>query len=343
MSDSRRHPSAPSPDPLDRGTLAARLDAALRKRASLLADPALTALRLVHGSADGIAGFVLEQLADVWIAQLHAGRLAARENDLHDLLSTQARTRGITAVYAKRFPRDRSHNPADESPALRDRQPWIGSAVPEALAIIEHGLKFVVRPYDGYATGLFLEQRDNRQWIREHARSAEVLNLFCYTGGFSVAAVAGGANGTASVDVSARYLDWARENFAANDVALDGQLFFRSDALAFLERARRQQRTWDLAIVDPPTFGRDKRSGRTFSLREDLDALVVATVNRLRPRGRLLLCTNHRQTDNARLVAAIEAAARGNDRLVRNLHAHALPRDFAGDDAFAHAVSAEFA
>ena len=130
-----------------------------------------------------------------------------------------------------------------------DQMDWVGS---------EHGLKFVFKSNQGWSPGLFLDQRANRNWVHQNSAGKTVLNLFCYTGGFSVAAAKGGAERVESVDTSAATLNWSKENFAANDIDVSQHGFFKSDAREFLKIAKKKERQFDTIICDPPSFARSK-------------------------------------------------------------------------------------
>ena len=142
------------------------LDRALAARAALLADLQTTACRIFHGRADGIDGLVLEKLGDVLIAQLHEEQLALDEGAARELCVQAMARLGARAVYRKVFPKDRSAAAARLAGQHADATPWIGTAVEPEFAVLEHGLRYLVRAYDGYSTGLFLEHRANRQRLR---------------------------------------------------------------------------------------------------------------------------------------------------------------------------------
>ncbi|NLX20063.1 MAG: class I SAM-dependent rRNA methyltransferase [Phycisphaerae bacterium] len=246
------------------------------------------------------------------------------------------RRTGARAVYRKFFVRDRGGLSRDTDTAHRDPQPWLGEPVEAERAITEHGLRYIVRPYAGFAVGLFLDHRDNRLRIRERAAGRRVLNAFSYTGAFSVAAAAGSAASVSSVDLSKRYLEWSRENFAANGLDQSGHWFFCSDIFEFYKRAERQGRRFDLVILDPPTFSRPSQGRRAFVLAERLDELVAGAVRLLDPGGEILLASNQRDLPLARLEESLLAAA--GRRSCTILERPPLPADFAGDADYAKSV-----
>lgn len=322
------------------GELERLLDAALARRATLRGAAETRAWRLVHGAADGLAGFVLEQFGDVLIAQVHEGVGELSPEQVRDLAERARRATGAVSVYRKRFPRDRSAARHALEHEHTDPQPWLGAAAAEEFAVPENDVRYLIRPYDGYSVGLFLEQRDHRRRVREQSRGRRVLNTFAYTCGFSVAAALGGARVVASVDVSKKYLEWGKRNFAANELALDVARFYCCDVLDYYERAARQGQRFDLVILDPPTFGRSKQSGRVFSLREDINPLVRGALRLLDSGGALLFSTNDRRLTHEALLQSVMAAARAEGRRVGATERPALPEDFAGDAAYSRTLIA---
>jgi 23S rRNA (cytosine1962-C5)-methyltransferase len=318
----------------------ARVAEALGRRASLLAQPATAVGRMVHSVADGIAGLVIERLGPVLVAQLHEGQLKLSESAARDLCAHVAQTLGSEAVYRKVYPKDRSAVSADLERQHRDPSPWIGAQVPPELPVLEHGMTFLVRPYDGYLTGLFLDHRLSRLRVRQLAGGRRVLNAFAYTCGFTLAAVLGGARETVSVDISKKSLTWGRRNLEANGVAPEPQRFICSDVLDYYRRAVRQGRRFDLILLDPPTFARQKGSRRTFVLERDLDRLVRGALTVLDPGGLVLLSVNLREMSFARLEHVLVAAARAERRQCELRERLPLPEDFCGDQDYAKSVLA---
>lgn len=316
------------------------LRGALGKREALRTGGDVNALRLVHDSADGLPGLVFEQFGEVVVMQVHEGRCKLPANRLREAGLLVMESVGARAVYRKDFPKDRSHARQRRLDALRDPKPWMGEKCAPVVEVEEHGARYVVRPYDGFSTGIFLEQRDNRARVRGWSAGKRVLNGFSYTCGFSIAAALGGATETVSVDVSKRYLEWGKDNFAANGLGLDGHWFICDDMLNYWKRAERQERMFDVIVLDPPTFGRSKQSGETFQFRNDLQALLRGAVARLSPGGLILLCSNQRTTVRGALEAGLKTAA--GARTFEVVERPALPIDFGGDPDYAKSVVARF-
>jgi 23S rRNA (cytosine1962-C5)-methyltransferase len=152
----------------------------------------------------------------------------------------------------------------------------------------------------GWSPGLFLDQRANRDWVQENSHDKDVLNLFCYTAGFSVAAALGGARSVTSVDTSKQTLEWAKENFALNEIDLNSHQFWALDAREFLQMAERQGRRYDLIICDPPSFARSKKS--IFRIEKEFRPLVEQMGRLLKPEGKILFSTNYERWNYQALI-----------------------------------------
>lgn len=185
----------------------------------------------------------------------------------------------------------------------RDQKPprLIAGEAPRQVVVQESGLRFNVEPGEGYSTGLFLDQRLNRQWILS-LRPQRMLNLFAYTGSFSVIAASVGSE-TTSVDVSRRALSVARSNFEVNEIGAEsGHRFVAEDVMKFVPRLRKRGDNYDLIVLDPPTFGR--AGGRVFRVERDMPVLVRDCWDLLSPGGWLLVSCNYAKwsTSNLREV-----------------------------------------
>jgi 23S rRNA (guanine2445-N2)-methyltransferase / 23S rRNA (guanine2069-N7)-methyltransferase len=172
----------------------------------------------------------------------------------------------------------------------------------------EGGLSFIVNLSDYLDTGLFLDHRPTRALVRAESAGKEVLNLFSYTGSFSVYAAAGGAAAVTSVDLSNTYLAWASRNLALNGFSPTLHPLVRADASAFLASAAAAGRRWDLIVADPPTFSNSKGAERDFDVNEDWPRLLRSCVAVLAPGGRLYFSSNSRKlkwsTEEAEEIAA---------------------------------------
>ena len=190
-----------------------------------------------------------------------------------------------------------------------------------SFTVSERGLLFEVNLTSYLDTGLFLDHRDTRQMVRERARDRDFLNLFAYTGSFTVYAVAGGARRSVTVDMSKTYQAWSRRNLAHNGLEdPERHRFVQSDVLSFLERMRVERALFDLIVLDPPSFSNSKRMDGTFDVQRDQVELLTATLDLLAPGGELLF-SNNRQ--GFRIDPGIEQLAAVNEISKRT-----IPLDF---------------
>jgi 23S rRNA (cytosine1962-C5)-methyltransferase len=170
----------------------------------------------------------------------------------------------------------------------------LGSARSERV-VKEAGLSFLVNLSDYLDTGLFLDHRPLRARVGAESAGKRVLNLFAYTGAFSVHAAAGGASLVTTVDLSNTYLDWAERNLALNGLAGPGCPLVRADVREFLAQGRREGRSWDLIVADPPTFSNSKAAPADFDVNRDWPSLIDACLGLLAPGGTLYFSTNSRR------------------------------------------------
>jgi 23S rRNA G2069 N7-methylase RlmK/C1962 C5-methylase RlmI len=240
---------------------------------------------------------------------------------------------------------------------LKQRQKQRGASQYEKMAearftkiVSEGGLAFKVNLSDYLDTGLFPDRRLLRAIVRAEAAGKRILNLFSYTGSFSVYAAAGGAVSTDSVDLSNTYLSWARENFSLNGLSsslLQQRDFFhgnpqsavqfrctnkliRADALDFLEKAAAVKRRWDIIVADPPSFSNSKKMAGDFDLRRDIAGLLGKCLNLLAPGGKIFLSVNtHRSVATVTEMEA-QLAPYAKDVRVTDFGDKIVDEDFKG-------------
>lgn len=182
----------------------------------------------------------------------------------------------------------------------------------------EGSLRFLVNLSDYLDTGLFLDHRPWRARLFKEAAGLEVLNLFCYTGSLSVAALAGGAAHVTSVDLSNTYLDWAQRNVALNGLPETAAEFIRADVREWL--VARPRRTYDLILLDPPSFSNSKAMRGTLDIQRDHTDLLETAVRHLAPAGQMWFATNRR---GFRLDSAL-----GERFIINDTTARSVPPDF---------------
>jgi 23S rRNA (cytosine1962-C5)-methyltransferase len=216
------------------------------------------AYRIVHGESDGLPGVVADRYDRFAVLKLYSAGLTPHRPAIVEALRAEAED--LAGVYGRdEIPRD-DLDDGEEGGAPAGRVLW-GAEPPERIAVEEHGMKLLVDVRRGQKTGHFLDQRENRRMVRDLARGrAEALNLFSYTGGFSVAAALGGSRHVVSVDVDRDAIALARENFRANGLDPADHAFASEDAFELLARYKREGRRFDLVVCDPPAFAKSQKA-----------------------------------------------------------------------------------
>ncbi len=287
---------------LDRAWLQGRIEqaVALRDCHGRLVDT--NAYRLVNSEGDGLSGLTVDRYGDFLMVQYFTRAWKPHLSLVVEVLQKVLQPKGI---YAKFRPQATRQLAANES--KRYSKLLAGEAAPQRLTVLENGLNFLVELEEGLNTGLFCDQRGNRADLMERVAGQEVLNLFAYTGAFSVAAAASGAKRVTSVDASSAYLDWARDNFAANRLNPKRHDFLLGDCFEVLAELGRSGRRFDTIIMDPPSFSTVGKSRFTTS---GGTADLVASALALLPRGGLLITSsNHQKVDLADYLKELRRGA----------------------------------
>jgi 23S rRNA (cytosine1962-C5)-methyltransferase len=223
-----------------------RLRAALELRARLPIHS--SGLRLVHGEADGLPGLIVDRYADTLSAQFLAAGMERWKATIADRLVALT---GLQRLY------ERSDSGVRQLEGLASVAGWLRGEGPTEVTIAEHGWQLTLDVAEGHKTGFYLDQRDNRRRFAElvrHFGLKRVLNCYCYTGGFTVAALAGGASHVTSVDSSAPALERARANVALNGHDMARAEFADADVNAFLRERLKAGDSFDAIVLDPPKF-----------------------------------------------------------------------------------------
>ena len=228
--------------------------------------------------------------------------------------------RGFAGVYLKCRPKKAS----DADPrSLAPPEPVAGKPAPSPLVVEEDGLRFALRLGEGLSPGLFLDQRGARRRVRAASDGRRVLNLFAFTGPFSVAAKAGGAAEVTSVDVAGPALARLRDNAALNGQS-PGRVV-QEDAFAFLARAARRGTRWDLVICDPPTFATTRK--RRWTSGRDWVGLAAACLRVADAGGEVLLSSNDRRLSRQAFRRFVHEGARQAKRELASLRDLPIGRD----------------
>jgi 23S rRNA (cytosine1962-C5)-methyltransferase len=202
--------------------------------------------RLVYGEADGLPGLIADRYGDTIVVQLSA---AGAERWRVEIAEALMKLTGAARIY------ERSDVDVRELEGLPSRVGVLcGDEPPETIAISEHSVNFLVDVRHGHKTGFYLDQRSNRHIVGKLARDKAMLNCFCYTGGFSLHALAEGVAHVTSIDTSGEALEWAKRQATLNGFAEDRAEWLEADVFKALRTLRDQARSYDLIVLDPPKF-----------------------------------------------------------------------------------------
>jgi 23S rRNA (cytosine1962-C5)-methyltransferase len=288
---------------IDAAFFARRIRQALEMRRRLIDLSDTDSFRLLHGEGDGLPGVVVDLYGTCAVLKLYSAGLTPYRPFIVEGL--RAAVEGLTGIIGRdEIGRDDAENEDDGKGV--GKMLW-GPPAPERLAIRERGAKFLVDAYTGQKTGFFLDQRENRYLIRRLGKGRDVLNCFCFTGGFSVNAALGGANSVFSVDSDEEAIALARENFLQNGLPAQNHDFLAADVFELLASFKEEGRTFDLIILDPPAFAKTQRA-----VEAALDG--YASLNRqalaiLRPGGLLATASCSARVTPVAFFDAIKEAA----------------------------------
>ena len=280
---------------------------ALRERIDL-PNTRTNCYRLIHGEADGLPGLIIDYYDGVAVIQAHSvGMHLDRENISRalDLVFDKS----LHAVYYK------SHATLPARLEASDATGYLKGMSGVPHVVVENGCKFYVDWEDGQKTGFFLDQRENRALLSQYVRGRKVLNTFCYTGGFSVYAINGGAALVHSVDVSERAIEAARNNITLNHFDGHTHQCFVSDTFEFLKDRKDQ---YDVIILDPPAFAKH-RDARHQAVK-GYQRLNSDAIRAIRPGGILFTFSCSQVVDKQLFYDTIVSAGINSGREIKVLH-----------------------
>lgn len=287
---------------------------AKNKRQSYAQDTATTAYRVFNQDGDGFGGMSIDIYEDYALFNWYNAFIYTLKNEI--LTAFQIVFPEILGAYEKvRF----------ES-KLPISSHIYGKMAPEKFIILENGVKYQVFLNDGLMTGIFLDQHEVRGTLLQHlAAGKDILNLFSYTAAFSVAAAMGGAKSTTSVDLAKRSRELSEAHFKVNGLALDAHKFHIMDVFEYAKYAARKKLSFDLIVIDPPSFARNKKM--TFSVAKDYHQLIADALPILNRHGKIIASTNHARLSRADFLDELKKGF-GTQKfdVIETFH---LPADFA--------------
>ena len=280
-----------------------------RVAAGLADNPSTNCYRLVHGEGDGLPGLIIDWYDGVCVLQAHSvGMFRAKKQICQALISVFGDR--LKAVY------DKSSGTAPFKAGLDLVDGYLYEAegfCKNEQTVLENGNKFIVNWAEGQKTGFFLDQRDNRALVAQYAKGRKVLNLFCYTGGFSVYALAAGAESVTSVDSSAKAISLVDRNIELN--GLKSHESRCEDAIDYLGKT--EEGKYDLIIVDPPAFA--KHRGALKNALRAYQRLNAAAISKVAPGGLVFTFSCSQIVDKISFAETVFSAAAKTGRSVRIL------------------------
>ena len=304
-------------EPIDHAFWVRRLQVAkdLRCALGVLGNPQNNTYRLVHGEGDNLPGLIIDVYDHTAVMQAHSAGM-----HLDRMAVAEALEEVMGDVIQHIYYKSETTLPF-KADLLATENGFLKGGSPENVAM-ENGLKFHVDWLKGQKTGLFVDQRENRALLERYAKGRNVLNMFCYTGGFSFYAMRGGANLVHSVDSSAKAIDLTNENVSLNFPGDTRHQAFAEDAFKFLDRMGDQ---YDLIILDPPAFAKHRDALRN-ALR-GYTKLNAKAFEKIRPGGILFTFSCSQVVNKQDFRNAVFTAAAQSGRSVRILHQLTQPGD----------------
>ncbi|WP_099304638.1 class I SAM-dependent rRNA methyltransferase [Bacillus sp. Marseille-P3800] len=300
-----------------------KLKEAIEKRSSFFQAKETTAFRLFNSEGDGIGGLQLDYYAGYLVVTWYSQGIYTFRNLV---LQAIRDTISFEGVYEKkRFAEDGSYTGEDDFVE--------GTRGEFPLLVKENGITYATYLNDGPMTGIFLDQRLVRKQIMDkYAVGKRVLNLFSYTGAFSVAAAMGGASETTSVDLANRSREKTEEQFSVNGIDPESQRIVVMDAFRYFQYAKKKELVYDLVVLDPPSFARSKKT--TFRAAKDYSKLVEETIPLLSRGGVLVASTNAANVTSKQFKRMIHDAFQAHNLSYDILEEHRVPVDFASTSAY---------
>ena len=292
-----------------------RLDKALQaRRVCNIIRPDNNTYRLVHGEGDRLPGLIIDIYDNAAIIQAHSVGMHMQRKDIARQLRTLYGDK-LTCIYYK------SETTLPYKADLSEESGFLYGKASDVVAT-ENGLKFYIDWLKGQKTGFFIDQRDNRSLIEKYSQGKKVLNMFCYTGGFSVYALRGGASMVHSVDSSERAIEMTNRNITLNFPDATNHEAYATDAFSYLKD---MDNSYDLIVLDPPAFAKHKDALRNAL--KGYTRLNAKAMQKIKPGGILFTFSCSQAVNKDQFRLAVFTAAAQSHRFVRVLHQLHQPTD----------------
>ncbi|MFY0162543.1 class I SAM-dependent rRNA methyltransferase [Bacillus anthracis] len=300
-----------------------KIKSALHKRKQFYKSSDTTAFRALNGEGDGLGGLIIDYYDGYYVVSWYSEGIYTFRDEIIAALQKVANFKGI--YEKKRFDTKGKYIEGDDFVA--------GERGEFPLIVKENGVNFAVYLNDGAMVGVFLDQRNVRKQIRDkYAKGRTVLNMFSYTGAFSVFAALGGANKTTSVDLANRSLSKTIEQFSVNEIDYEAQDIIVEDVFLYFKYAAKKKMKFDMVVLDPPSFARSKKY--TFSAAKDYKNLLKETIAITENNGIIVASTNCSAFDMKKFKGFIDTAFKEMNGKYKVLEEHSLPEDFRTIDQF---------
>ena len=259
-----------------------KIDEAIRYREDFFKDASTTAFRVFNGEGDGVGGLSIDYFDGYYMITWYSIGIYEFRDDIVDALKSCVKYKGI--YQKRRFNTKGMYLDGGDDFVC-------GDVAPEPLIVKENGVNFAIYLDDGAMVGVFLDQREVRKEIRDrYAKGKTMLNTFSYTGAFSIFGVVGGCTKTTSVDLAKRSLAKTREHFSINNIDASTQNIVVEDVFNYFKYALRKKLSFDLVVLDPPSFARSKK--HTFSASKDYTKLLKEVIQITSKGGVIVASTN---------------------------------------------------
>ncbi|MED0937510.1 class I SAM-dependent rRNA methyltransferase [Bacillus mobilis] len=300
-----------------------KIKSALHKRKQFYKASDTTAFRALNGEGDGLGGLIIDYYDGYYVVSWYSEGIYTFRDEIIAALQKVADFKGI--YEKKRFDTKGKYIEGDDFVA--------GERGEFPLIVKENGVNFAVYLNDGAMVGVFLDQRNVRKQIRDkYAKGRTVLNMFSYTGAFSVFAALGGASKTTSVDLANRSLSKTIEQFSVNEVDYEAQDIIVEDVFLYFKYAAKKKMKFDMVVLDPPSFARSKKY--TFSAAKDYKNLLKETIAITENNGIIVASTNCSAFDMKKFKGFVDTAFKEMNGKYKILEEHSLPEDFRTIDQF---------
>lgn len=308
---------------IDQEFFTSKLKEAYENRQHFFENNETTAFRLFNGEGDGIGGITIDHYNDFYMVSFYSEGIYTFRKNIFDALKEVVAVKGI--YEKKRF---------DSNGQYIEQDDFVEGERGEFPIIIkENGISYAVDLNDGAMTGIFLDQRESRLALRERfSKGKTILNTFSYTGAFSVAAVAGGATRTTSVDLAKRSLAKTIEQFSVNEVDFEQQDIKVMNVFDYFRYAQRHQLKYDVIVLDPPSFARTKKM--TFSTVKDYPKLLQEALSILEKNGVIIASTNNASFNMKKFKGFIAQAFKNSGVGYKIVEEYQLPEDFRTPNGF---------